>query len=606
MRLKRVSAAVAMGAAAALALAACAPGGPAAQSSSASGSSGGSSSGAPSAPQVDGTGKFELGDVTTQDKEIKVSVGSTEFGGYNGLTPETYDTYTSAVTGMYQSSFFYYGTDGKVIANTELGTAELVSESPMKVKYTISDKAVWSDGTPITVADAVLAWGTQNAKLVGADGKTPVFNNVSSDLVELAPKGPEGDLKGKTFEVTYKDPNLDWKLQTFLDFPAHVVAKQADMSVDDLAAALRAQDKDKLAKAAQFWNKGWNKGPGQLPSKELNVSSGPYILDSWEKGQSVTVKANDKWWGTKPGVNKITFRFVDPGAMVQALQNGDLDVMSPQPTLDTLKQLENLGSAVNIQRGNTMTWEHVDFNFRGTSVFKDDADLRKAFAMCIPREQIVDQLIKPLNPDAKVLNSRVSFPGDEDYDAITGAAYDKKYDSVDLEGAKKILADKGKDKLKVRIGYNSPNPRRANEVQLIKASCDQAGFDVQDISSADFSADGGPQTKGDYDAFLFAWASSGQLTSDRNIYSTGSAQNFGKYSNKTVDAELTKISQTMDLNARVESLKIAEKALWDDMFGIPLFQHPGLDASKANITNVKFNASQNGITWNAEQWATAK
>lgn len=45
-----------------------------------------------------------------------------------------------------------------------------------------------------------------------------------------------------------------------------------------------------------------------------------------------------------------------------------------------------------------MTWEHVDFNFAGTSVFKDDADLRKAFAMCIPREQIVEQLIKPLNP----------------------------------------------------------------------------------------------------------------------------------------------------------------------------------------------------------------
>lgn len=142
-------------------------------------------------------------------------------------------------------------------------------------------------------------------------------------------------------------------------------------------------------------------------------------------------------------------------------------------------------------------------------------------------------------------------------------------------------------------------------MQLIKASCDQAGFDVQDISSADFSAEGGPASKNDYDAFLFAWASSGQLTSDRNIYSTGSAQNFGKYSNKTVDAELTKISQTMDLNARVESLKIAEKALWDDMFGIPIFQHPGLDASSSNITNAKFNASQNGITWNAEQWATA-
>ncbi|WP_394162334.1 ABC transporter family substrate-binding protein [Galactobacter valiniphilus] len=609
MRLKRIPLAVAAGAVAALALASCSPGGPSTPSSgSASGSASASgSTGTEQAAQIDGSGKLDLKDIQTQDGELKVSVGSTEFGGYNGLTPATYDTYTSAVTNMYMQGFFYFGTDGKVIPNTNLGTAEVVSDSPLQIKYTINKDAVWSDGTPITVADAVLAWGSQNAALLGEDGKTPVFNNVSGDLVALAPKGPEGDVNGKEFTLTYKEPNLDWKLQTLMAQPAHVVAKQAGMSVEDLVAALRAQDKAKLAKAGAFWSTGWNKGAGQLPSAELNVSNGPYILDSWQKGQSVTLVPNEKYWGPKAGVSKLTFRFVDPGAMVQALQNKDLDVMSPQPTLDTVKQLEALGSSVNVIKGNTMTWEHVDFNFAGTSVFKDDPELRKAFAMCIPREQIVEQLIKPLNPEAKVLNSRVSFPGDELYDRVVKDAYPAAdYDKVNVEGAKKLVdassATKTNGKVTVRIGYNAPNPRRANEVQLIKASCDQAGFDVKDISSETFSAEGGPVTKNDYDAFLFAWAGSGQLTSDSNIYMSKQPQNFGKYSNAEVDKQLTITKTTMDLTKYGDALVATEKQLWDDMFGIPIFQHPGIDAANADVSNVLHTQTQDGITWNAEQW----
>jgi peptide/nickel transport system substrate-binding protein len=606
MRLKRISLAVAAGAAAALALASCSPGGSNTPSSSGS-VSGSASDSAAQAAQIDGSGKLDLKDIQTQDGEIKVSVGSTEFGGYNTLTPATYDTYSSAISALYTTGFFYFGTDGKVIPNETLGTAEVVSDSPLQVKYTINPDAVWSDGTPITVADAVLAWGSQNASLLGSDGKTPVFNNVSGDLVALAPKGPEGDVNGKEFTLTYKEPNLDWKLQTLMAQPAHVVAKQAGMSVDDLVSALREQDATKLAKAGAFWSTGWNKGAGQLPADDLNVSSGPYILDSWQKGQSVSLVPNPKYWGPKAGVSKLTFRFVDSGAMVQALQNKDLDVMSPQPTLDTIKQLEALGSAVKIIKGDTMTWEHVDFNFAGTSVFKDDADLRKAFAMCIPREQIVEQLIKPLNPDAKVLNSRVSFPGDDLYDRVVQEAYPAStYDSVNLEESKKLVdassAAKTNGKVTVRIGYNSPNPRRANEVQLIKASCDQAGFDVKDISSETFSAEGGPVTKNDYDAFLFAWAGSGQLTSDSNIYMTGQPQNFGKYSNAEVDKQLTITKTTMDLTKHGDALVATEKQLWDDMFGIPIFQHPGIDAAGADVTNVIHTQTQDGITWNAEQW----
>jgi peptide/nickel transport system substrate-binding protein len=336
-------------------------------------------------------------------------------------------------------------------------------------------------------------------------------------------------------------------------------------------------------------------------------SSGPYLLDSWQAGQSVTLKANPNYYGKTPGVNKIVFRFVDPGAMVQALQNGDLDVMSPQPTVDTLKQLQALGKQVQIIKGDTYTWEHVDFNFAGSSVFKDSPDLRKAFAHCIPRTQIVDNLIKPLNPKAEVLNTREVLKGQDGLDEIQKAAYDGSYDKVDIAKSKELIKKAGKSgKVTVRLGYNAPNPRRSDEVQLIKASCAKAGFDVKDVSSEDFGQPGGAVEKNDYDAYLFAWQGSGQLTSGSNIYSTGKPQNFGKYSNKKVDAAFKKIESTLSMKEHNDQEKIVEKQLWDDMFGIPLFQHPTVDAASSNVHPVEHMAAQGSIAWNAQQWQVSK
>lgn len=606
MRNKRVSAAVAIGAAAALALAACSPGGPTEKKSK--GADAESSSGAvDGAKQIDEDGRFDLKGVKTQDgKEIKVSVGSTEFGGFNGITPLTYDTYTSAVFDHYMQGFAYFGTDGQIHHNDDMGSFEKVSDDPLKVKYTINKDAKWSDGTDITVADAILAWGSQNEKLVGKDGD-PLFNNVSAGLVDEVPKGPEGDPDGKEFTLTYKTPNPDWELQELMGFPAHVVAKQSGMSVDELVKALKKQDKKKLAKPGKFWSTGWNKGKGKLPPKDLMVVNGPYIPESWDKGQSITLKANPDYWGEPAGVEKLVFRFVDNDAMVQALQNGDLDVMAPQPTVDTVKQLEDLGDQVKIHTGDTLTWEHVDFNFAGDSVFKDSKELRQAFAQCIPRQQIVDNLIKPLNEDAEVLNTRDTLPGQEGYEEVLDEAYDGSYDEPDIDKSKELIKKAGKSgKIKVRLGYAKPNPRRADITQLIKASCDKAGFDVKDVSAEDFGQPGGAVEKHAYDAYLFAWAGSGQIASGENIYRGGAPQNFGEYDNKTVNEAFKKIKSTLDMDEHIKQEKIAEKELWDDMFGIPLFLHPGVDASSSDIKYVTHTMTQDGITWNADQWQVAE
>ncbi|WP_411732285.1 ABC transporter family substrate-binding protein [Paeniglutamicibacter sp.] len=600
MRFQRISKAVAVGAALALALSACAPGG---QNEPGATSPAAEPSGKFSVEPAN-TGLADLGDITTKDDSVSYSVGAEDFISYNGQTPESYSTYNSAVTDRLFASFTYFGTDGKIYPNEDLGKYEVVSDDPMTVKYTINPEAKWSDGTDITVADAILSWGVQNTNL--ADGKKPLFNSVSQDLGQTIPKGPEGDAAGKEFTVTYANPDPDFAIQTMIYSPAHVVAKQAGMSTAELSEAILSGDSAALKKAAAFWNTGWNTAPGKLPAADLIPVSGPYKLGSWEAGQSVTLVANENYYGTPPATKELVIRFAAPDTMVQALQNGDIDVIEPQPTVDTLDQLKALGDSVQIHQGDSLTWEHLDFNFTKDALFSDNLELRKAFAMCVPRQQIVENLIKPLNPEAEVMNAREVFPFQDSYDDVVAASYAGQYDNVDIEGAKKILETEGVNKPKVRIGYSAPNPRRTDEVAMIKSSCDQAGFEIVDAGNADFFAPGGTMERGDYEVALFAWAGSGQIASGQNIYATDKPQNYGKYSNPEVDAAWKRLATTLDTNVHAEETKKIEKLLWDDLFGIPVFAHPGLGASAGDVLNVRKTATQNGMVWNAEQWVRAE
>jgi peptide/nickel transport system substrate-binding protein len=327
---------------------------------------------------------------------------------------------------------------------------------------------------------------------------------------------------------------------------------------------------------------------------------GPYKFSSWEPGQSITLVANEEYWGTPPATEELVIRFAAADTHVQALQNGDLNVIEPQATVDTLEQLEGLGDQIVIQQDASLTWEHADFNFMEGSLFADNRELREAFALCLPRQQIVDNLIKPLDPETIVMNAREVFPFQESYQEVVDASYEGQYDEVDMERATQLVEESGETNLDVRIGYSSPNPRRSETVAMIKSSCDEAGFNIIDAGHPDFF--GVVQPQGDYEVALFAWAGSGQIASGQNIYSTSAPQNYGQYSNPEVDEAWNTLAGSVDPAVHAEQVKVIEKLLWDDLFGIPLYAHPGIVAHSADIANVRNTATQTGAVWNAEQW----
>ncbi|MCT1857925.1 ABC transporter family substrate-binding protein [Micrococcus luteus] len=614
MKYTKLSAAAALAAGSALILSACAPGGGNAGDSSSNGSGAGQGgdSGAGNVIEGDKGQKLtaeasgpelaDLGDVETQDGSIAYSVGADDFLSYNGLQSNTYTTYNSAVVDRMFSSFWYFGTDGSIIPNKDFGTYEKTSDDPLTVKYTISDDAKWSDGTPVTAGDFIFHWAANNDTVKAEGSETPLFDSISFEQGKYIPEAPEGEADGKEFTVTYPEPYADWEILISTALPAHIVAKEAGMSFEELVTAAKEKDVEALTPAAEFWNDGWDFSPGELPDASLVPSMGPYKFKDggWQAGQSITLEANPEYWGTPPATKELVLRFADPKTHVQALQNGDLDVIEPQATVDTLQQLEGLGDDVNVQTGDQLTWEHVDYNRGEGSVFADSPELREAFALCLPRQQIVDNLIKPIYADAQVMNLREVFPFQDKYQEVVDEAYPKEMDEPNIEKAKELVEKSGVSKPTVRLGYQAGNQRRTETVALIKSSCDQAGFDVQDANSPVFFKEVMPA--GDYDAALYAWAGSGQKASGANIYQSDGAQNQQSYNNPEVDAAWDKLATSLDEDEQLEQVKTIEKLLWEDFQAIPLYAHPGLVGHKADVANVRDTAAQSGALWNVEQW----
>jgi peptide/nickel transport system substrate-binding protein len=538
-----------------------------------------------------GGGSDEPSD-NTSSEPITFTYGyEQEWQAYNSITTGTNASQNAIPMNRVVLGFWYFAPDGSVAPETDFGSFEKTSDDPLTVQYTFADDAVWSDGEPIDCDDAWLAWYSQS-------GQTDTFKPVSTDGYEDIDTVDckDGD---KTFTVVYNKPYADWQANFGNIYPAHIVEQQA--GIDDFIKAVQDNDTKGLEKAGDFWTNGWVFKPGDLPDPSLIPSSGPYKITKWQSGNSLTLTANENYWGEQPKAQTVIIRFVPATGQPQALENGEIQAMDPQPNPDLKKQLERLGDQIVFDSADQFTFEHYDFQFDGA--FKDKR-LREAFALCLPRQTIVDNLIKPDNPDAIVLNSRYYLPFQPEYQEVADAITPPEYAEQDIAKAKQILQDAGAVGTDVRLGYIVPNDRRVAEAQLVQDSCgpDGAGFNIIDEGDKTFFNANGALVLGDFDVAMFAWTGSPLVTGSSAIYVTDGGSNYGNYSNKEVDKLTAKLNQTTDPDAQKDLIIQIETILWKDLATIPVFAFPGIVAYDANADGVVYNATQAGLTWNMQDW----
>ena len=264
---------------------------------------------------------------------------------------------------------------------------------------------------------------------------------------------------------------------------------------DALIEAFKANDKAKIKPISDFWNTGFD--ADQLPTNPGAVPvQRPVQGHLLRAADNLTLERNPDYnWGPIPAFDKISYSIIgDPTAAVQALTNEEIDVISPQATADIYQAVSGLKDrGIEVKTGDGGTYEHVDLVFANGGPFDpatyggDAAKalaVRTAFLKTVPRTEILDRLIKPINPEAELRESFILVPGAPGYDVVSEANGMGAFDQVDIPGAQKLLADAGvTGPIDVRLLYAANNPRRSNEYDLMKASAQQAGFNLIDGQS---------------------------------------------------------------------------------------------------------------------------
>src|SRR5947209_13454981 len=108
------------------------------------------------------------------------------------------------------------------------------------------------------------------------------------------------------------------------------------------------------------------------------------------------------------------------------------------------------------------------------------------------------------------------------------------------------------------------NARRTAEVQLLAASCGQAGMSVLDDGDAKWTARLGP---GQFDAVFFGWSGNPQLTAQVAEYKTPPDKtqllsNYQYYSNPDVDKLMDQVVTQSDQKAAADLLNQADTIMW--------------------------------------------
>ncbi|GAA4380865.1 ABC transporter family substrate-binding protein [Paeniglutamicibacter cryotolerans] len=595
MKSIRLSQAVALGAAATLALSGCAA------------NTGTSPSTAPA-------------DASAGGGEVRV-VEVNAFSSFNANTATGSVDVNGKISYATQSGFNYIDNDLNIVKNEKFGTYEVISQDPLTVKYTINEGVKWSDGEQLDADDLMLYWAIRSARFndatVDAEGAVSSgtsYFDYAGDTSGLALTGlPEIGADHRSITLKYSKPFADWELavgNTNADSftPAHVVAKKVGMSQEELTKLIQDTPKGnpakpvapnaQLKKVANFWNSGYD--TKTLPTdKSLYLSSGPFMVDSMVPDKSMTLVRNPDYdWGPMPQVDSIVVRYISEApAQIQALRNGEVDIIAPQASADTMQQLEALGEQAKIEKGEELSYDHVDLNFNG--VFKDQS-VREAFMKTVPRAQIMDSIIKKLDPAATPLDSQVFVPANAGYAASVAANGSANFQDVDIAGARTLLGGKTPT---VRLMYNKDNPNRSDAYALIAQSAQEAGFKVVD-GGLGASSWAGALGTGTYDAALFGWTSTGVGVSGvTQIFGSGNASNFNNFSNKEADELMGQLILETDPAKQDELKAKIDRQIWGAAYGLPLFQLVGVQASAADVDGVQYMSNQTGVWWNFWDWS---
>ena len=331
------------------------------------------------------------------------------------------------------------------------------------------------------------------------------------------------------------------------------------------------------------------------------VGTGPYKFEAWDEGQSITLVANEEYWGGAPKIGTVIFKIVpDDNAKALQLQSGEINLSQITPK-DT-KEFEG-ADGFTIYHMKTSDYRGIMYNF-ANPLWQENKELIHAFNCAVDRDAMVKSVLLGEGIPAYGPLARNEFNDDN----INQEAYDPEKAKAIIEengwtlGSDGIYEKDGK-KLGFTINCKEGDQVRADLAAIACQNLKDIGVDAKYEVKSEIDWEG-------QEAFLIGWGSPFDADDHTyKVFGTDKGNNYSAYSDAAVDESLTKARQTSDKAERQKYYSEFQQALIDDP-AYTFFCYCDVNY----VTNLPLEGITEdtilghhgvGIFWNVKDWTIA-
>ncbi|MDA8411328.1 MAG: ABC transporter substrate-binding protein [Treponema sp.] len=256
--------------------------------------------------------------------------------------------WASVATNIYDG-LTYRGPDGKL--GPGLATKWDVLDNGTRVRFYLRKGVVFQDGEPFNAAAVKFTFD----RLLGPEGaKGPQFSNYNAiESVKVI------DDFTVDFKLKKPDPVLLVKLG---GYGAMIVPPRY------------------IQEKGEDW---FNTHP---------VGTGPFKFVSYEPKIGIKLEAFDKFWGGRPKLDKLEYRFItEPATAVAELQAGRVDLVIP-PTIP-IGMISTINSSPNLKVVSVPGLTVLALRFNTAHGITQDLRVRKAIIMAVDRDAIIKTIL---------------------------------------------------------------------------------------------------------------------------------------------------------------------------------------------------------------------
>lgn len=446
----------------------------------------------------------------------------------------------------------------------EPGCAESwdVSDDGTTWTFHLRDGLKWSDGKPLTSDD--FRYGFE--RLLDSANASPYA--YLGYFIKNGEKFFKGQAKVEDLGIETPDDrtvilHLDYQAPLLLDYLSYHVFYPAR--------------RDVVSKDPRGWT---------LNTQPL-VCNGPFFVSEWKHNSEMTLLKNPYYWdadNVKIDAVKMVM-ITDSNTALAAYKSGNVDLINQLPPLMTPQLLASGEAKVAPTLGTSFSV------FNTTRKPFDDVRVRKAFALAVDRQVLVDKVTmggqKPAQAFIPFIIPGVD-PAGKDFRAEDPTEYLPIH--ADVAAAQKLLEEAGypggKGFPTVTYVYNG-NPTNKAIAEALQAMWKQNLGVTVELSQQEWKVFIDTRVQKNYDiarhAYLVDFFDAASLL---DLWISDSFENVVGFNNAEYDALMRDSARQMDRAKRIDDLHKAEKILLENMPVLPLYYYSTPYLLKSRVEGV--------------------